>query len=126
MESDNLERGPCDGMGPLERLFHSAAARITDFLVIHKGSDYSEAEIAEMTGLSTKTVTREMPYLVADGIADVKRTVGRSKLYWLHPRSKAAEDLEKFCFDRAALRIEEKEESENVRAVDKQQTRLTV
>jgi transcription initiation factor IIE alpha subunit len=93
---------PCDGMGPLERAFHSAAARIVDFLIIHKGSDFSESEIADMTKLSTKTVNRTMPQLISNNIAQLKRIVsGRTKMYCLH-KSKAAVHLEEFVYELAS------------------------
>ena len=102
-EEPDLDSQPCDGMGPVERAFHSAPARIVDFLIIHKGSDFSESEIADMTKLSTKTVNRAMPQLISNNIAQLKRTVsGRTKMYWLHPKSKAAVHLEEFVYELAS------------------------
>ncbi len=109
IEEPSSEYQPCDGMGPLERSFHSAAARIVDFLIIHKGSDFSESEIAEMTELSTKTVNRTMPQLISNNITQIKRTVsGRTKMYWLHPKSKAAEHLESFVYETASMLADQK------------------
>jgi transcription initiation factor IIE alpha subunit len=114
-----------DGMGPLERCFHSAAARIVDFLIIHKSSDFSESEIAQMTELSAKTVNRIMPQLISNNIAQIKRTVsGRTKMYWLHPRSKAAEHLEAFVYETASVLAEEKIHHEEIRSLNGDQHRL--
>lgn len=107
---------PCDGMGPLERAFHSAPARIVDFLIIHKGSDFSESEIADMTRLSTKTVNRAMPQLISNNIAELKRTVsGRTKMYWLHPKSKAAVHLEEFVYELASNLAQEEIHQEEIK-----------
>src|SRR5215472_17684162 len=114
-----------DGMGPLERCFHSAAARIVDFLIIHKSSDFSESEIAQMTELSAKTVNRIMPQLISNNIAQIKRTVsGRTKMYWLHPRSKATEHLEAFVYETASVLAEEKIHHEEIRSLNDDQHRL--
>ncbi|MGC1932807.1 MAG: hypothetical protein WA667_27860 [Candidatus Nitrosopolaris sp.] len=115
IEEPSSEYQPCDGMGPLERSFHSAAARIVDFLIIHKSSDFSESEIAEMTELSAKTVNRTMPQLISNNITQIKRTVsGRTKMYWLHPKSKAAEHLEAFVYETASILAEEKIHHEEI------------
>lgn len=106
---------PCDGMGPLERAFHGAPTRIVDFLIIHKGSDYSESEIADMTRLSAKTVNRAMPQLISNNIAQLKRTVsGRTKMYWLHPKSNAAVHLEEFVYELASNLAQEEIHQEEI------------
>lgn len=118
----------CDGMGPLERAFHSAPARIVDFLIIHKGSDFSESEIANMTKLSTKTVNRTMPHLINNNIAQLKRIVsGRTKMYWLHPKSKAAVHLEEFVYELASKLAQEEihqEETEPYTRNEQQQLKF--
>lgn len=124
-EASSSEYQRCDGMGPLERSFHSAAARIVDFLIIHKSSDFSESEIAQMTELSAKTVNRIMPQLISNNIAQIKRTVsGRTKMYWLHPKSKAAEHLEAFVYETASVLAEEKIHDEEIRSLNGDQHRL--
>lgn len=117
---------PCDGMGPLERSFRSAAARIVDFLIIHKNSDFSESEIAQMTDLSAKTVNRTMPQLISNNITQIKRTVsGRTKMYWLHPKSKAAEHLEAFVYETASILVEQKIHHEEIeKSVNSDQHKL--
>jgi len=106
---------PCDGMGPLERAFHGAPARIVDFLIIHKGSDFSESEIADMTRLSTKTVNRAMPQLISNNVVQLKRTVsGRTKMYWLHPKSNAAVHLEEFVYELASNLTQEEIHQEEI------------
>jgi transcription initiation factor IIE alpha subunit len=108
-----------DEMGPLERCFNSAAARNVDFLIIHKSFDFSESEIAQMTQLSAKTVNRIMPQLISNNIAQIKRTIsGRTKMYWLHPRSKAIEHLEAFVYETASMLAEEKIRQEEIRSLN--------
>lgn len=74
---------------PFESIFHSAAARILDFLVIFREFDYSEMDISKKTGLSYKTVTREMPILVKENVVKVTRKVGRSDMYKLSDSTRA-------------------------------------
>jgi transcription initiation factor IIE alpha subunit len=124
---EELDSEACDGIGPLERAFHSAAARIVDFLIIHKGSDFSESEIADMTRLSTKTVNRAMPQLISNNIAQLKRIVsGRTKMYWLHPKSKAAVHLEEFVYELASNLAQEEihQETEISTTYDQQQLKI--
>jgi DNA-binding transcriptional ArsR family regulator len=66
---------------PFEAVFHSAAARIVDFLIIFREFDYSKADISKKTGLSYKTVTRKMPILVKENIVKITRKLGRSDVY---------------------------------------------
>ena len=53
-----------DEFGVLSRIFSSrAVAQILDFFLDHKEFDYSANEIAKKTGLSFRTIFREIPDL---------------------------------------------------------------
>jgi len=68
----------------LERVFHSAAARIVDFFILFRDYDYSEGDIAKKTGLSAKTVSKELDNLVNEGYIVITRKSGKSTMYKLN------------------------------------------
>ncbi len=68
----------------LERVFHSAAARIMDFFILFRKYDYSEGEIKKKTGLSAKTVSKELDNLVNEEYIVVTRKSGKSTMYKLN------------------------------------------
>ncbi len=72
---------------PFEKIFHSAVARILDFLIIYRDFDYSESDIARKTNLTYKTVAREMPNLLEQGIIILTRLHGRTKMYKINEGS---------------------------------------
>ncbi|MFL6378457.1 MAG: winged helix-turn-helix domain-containing protein [Nitrososphaeraceae archaeon] len=55
-----------------------------DFLIQFREYDYTESEIARRTGLTPKTVSRELEILVNENIVDKTRKIGRSNLYILN------------------------------------------
>jgi DNA-binding IscR family transcriptional regulator len=91
---------------PIEKLFHSAAARIVDFFILNDEYDYSESEIAKRTGLSVKTVSREMPTLRAEGIVK-SRKHGRSDMYKLNRDARKVRGLQLYVKDALDIRFEE-------------------
>ena len=68
---------------PFERIFHNAPAKLLDFFILSKEYDYTEAEIARRTGLTPKTVSRELEILVNENIVKLTRKIGRSNMYTL-------------------------------------------
>jgi predicted transcriptional regulator len=69
---------------PFERIFHNATARVLDFLIVSKGYDYTESEIARRTGLTPKRVSRELENLVSENIVKKTRKIGKSNMYILN------------------------------------------
>lgn len=67
----------------LERVLHSAAAKILDFFIIFREYDYSEVDIARKTGLSAKTVSKELDNLIAEKYIKITRKSGKSSMYKL-------------------------------------------
>ena len=66
-----------------------------------------------------------MPQLISNNITQIKRTVsGRTKMYWLHPNSKAAQHLEAFVYETASILAEEKIHNEGIRSVNGDQHEL--
>ena len=88
--------------GPLERLFAGAAtAKMLDFLISSQEFDYSEKDIAKFSGVSTKTVQREIPKLVDYKLIKNVRPVGNAKMFQLDKSYKIAELAAKFAFELA-------------------------
>jgi predicted AAA+ superfamily ATPase len=76
--------------GPFERLFSSTAlAKIVDFIISSQEYDYSETEIAKYSGVSVRTVQREIPKLLATRLIKQVRTVGNTKTYQLDKLNKS-------------------------------------
>jgi DNA-binding transcriptional ArsR family regulator len=93
--------------GPLERLFNgSSVAKILDFLTIFKEWDYSVSDIAKNSGVSFRTVLRELPKLEEKGLLKMTRRVGRAKLYKLNIDSEVGLALEKFALKLAGIEAE--------------------
>jgi DNA-binding transcriptional ArsR family regulator len=93
--------------GPLERLFNgSSVAKILDFLTIFKEWDYSISDIAKNSGVSFRTVLRELPKLEEKGLLKMTRRVGRAKLYKLNMDSEVGLALEKFALKLAGIEAE--------------------
>jgi DNA-binding transcriptional ArsR family regulator len=76
----------------LERVFHSAAAKILDFFILFRDYDYSEGDIAKKTGLSAKTVSKELDNLKNENYIKITRKSGKSNMYKLN-ESKYTEGL---------------------------------
>lgn len=92
---------------PLERVFHSAAARIVDFFLLNDEFDYSEGDIAKRTKLSAKTVSREIPILVEEGIVKFTRKSGRSDMYKLNQESERVRGLKLYQTEVLDTRFEQ-------------------
>ncbi len=106
---DNQKENPDEETkGVLEWLFAgSAASKLLDFLISYKDFDYSETDIAELSGLSLKTVCREIPKLESIGLVTFTRHVGRAKMYKLNPNSDAVKYLRQFAFAVATKQIDD-------------------
>ncbi|MGQ9469973.1 MAG: winged helix-turn-helix domain-containing protein [Nitrososphaerales archaeon] len=93
--------------GPLERLFNgSSVAKILDFLAVFKEWDYSVSDIAKNSGVSFRTVLRELPKLEQVGLVKITRRVGRAKLYKLNVDVEVGLALEKFALKLAGIEAE--------------------
>ena len=84
-------------LGVLSKTLSSrAVARIPDFFFDHKEFDYSPAEIAEKTGLSFKTIFRELPTLERYQLICISRKIGKTNMYRLNTELNAVGHLERF------------------------------
>ena len=94
-------------VGALEWLISgNASAKLLDFFITFREYDYSETNIADSSGVSKRTVFREIPKMESVGLIKLTRNVGRAKMFKLNPESKAAKFLEQFAFEIAGKRIE--------------------
>jgi hypothetical protein len=91
--------------GILENLFSSRAiAQILDFFFDHKEFDYPPSEIAKKTGLSFRTIFRELPSLERNQLIFNNRRIGKTNMYKLNTDFEAVALLEKFVLEMSQLR----------------------
>jgi hypothetical protein len=92
------------GDGILSNIFSSrAVAQILDFFLDHKEFDYSPAEVAQKSGLSFRTVFREIPNLEKYQLIYHSRKIGKTNMYRLNTDLHATLLLEKFVLDISQL-----------------------
>ena len=97
-----------DYEGILSNVFSSrAVSQIIDFFLDHKEFDYSPAEIAKKTGLSFRTIFRELPYLEKNQLIYISRKIGKTNMYRLNIDFQAVTFLEKFAFQMSQLQVKE-------------------
>lgn len=93
-------------LGPLETLFSgNATAKIIDFMVSSQEWDYSESDIARNSGVSIRTVQREIPKLLESKLIKQIRPVGNAKMYQLDKSYKTGQQIEKLVLSLAQLNI---------------------
>lgn len=86
--------------GVLSKIFSSrAVAQILDFFLDHKEFDYSANEIAKKTGLSFRTIFREIPDLEDRQLIFNTRRIGKVNMYKLNLDLDAVAYLEKFSLE---------------------------
>jgi len=91
--------------GILANLFSSRAiAQILDFFFDHKEFDYPPSEIAKKTGLSFRTIFRELPTLERNQLIFNNRRIGKTNMYKLNTDFEAVAMLEKFVLEMSQLR----------------------
>jgi hypothetical protein len=91
--------------GILANLFSSKAiAQILDFFLDHKEFDYPPSEIAKKTGLSFRTIFREIPTLERSQLIFNNRRIGKTNMYKLNTDFEAVVMLEKFVLEMSQLR----------------------
>lgn len=89
MDTDIKSKNKVLESGPFERLFSgNALAKIMDFIISSQEYDYSETEIAKYSGVSVRTVQREIPKLLATRLIKQVRTVDNTKMYQLDKSDK--------------------------------------
>jgi DNA-binding transcriptional ArsR family regulator len=115
-ETDTLE----EFEGVLSDIFSSrAVSQIMDFFLDHKEFDYSPGEIAKKTGLSFRTIFRELPYLEKNQLIYISRKIGKTNMYRLNVDLQAVTFLEKFAFEMSQLQVKEPELSLNKEGITK-------
>lgn len=86
-----------DKGGILSRIFQSAStSKVMDFFLDHKDLDYSVAEVAEKSGLSIQTVSREMLNLEFQKLIIKHRTIGKTHMFRLNTKLRAIVLLSEF------------------------------
>ncbi len=96
--------------GVLSNVFSSrAVSQIMDFFLDHKEFDYSPGEIAKKTGLSFRTIFRELPHLEKNQLVYISRKIGKTNMYRLNTDFQAVAYIEKFALEMSQLQIKEPE-----------------
>ena len=80
-----------------------AVAQVLDFFLDHKEFDYPVSEIAKKTGLSFRTVFREVPNLERNHLIYNSRRVGKASMYKLNTNFEAVVLLERFALELSQL-----------------------
>jgi len=102
MEQSAVETN--DEYGILSKIFSSrAVAQILDFFLDHKEFDYSANEIARKTGLSFRTIFRELPDLEDRQLIFNTRRIGKVNMYKLNLDLDAVASLEKFSLEMSQI-----------------------
>ena len=99
--------------GVLSKVISSrAVSQILDFFLDHKEFDYSPSEIANKTGLSFRTIFRELPALERNQLIYISRKIGKTSMYRLNDDFRATAYLEKFALEMSQLRPQKSETQE--------------
>jgi hypothetical protein len=94
------DENPDVSLGVMAKVISSrAVAQILDFFLDHKEFDYSPAEIAKKTGLSFRTIFREIPMLEKYQLIYNSRKIGKTNMYRLNTDFAAVGMLEKFALE---------------------------
>ena len=111
----------CDGI--LSNIFSSrAVAQILDFFLDHKEFDYSPAEVAQKSGLSFRTVFREIPNLEKNQLIYHSRKIGKTNMYKLNTDLHATLLLEKFVLEMSQLTRSFQDEIKTISATTRSST----
>jgi hypothetical protein len=107
VSAGEIQTGP-EYEGVLSNVFSSrAVSQIIDFFLDHKEFDYSPGEIAKKTGLSFRTIFRELPHLEKNQLVYISRKIGKTSMYRLNSDFQAVTFIEKFAFEVSQLQIKE-------------------
>lgn len=107
---------PDASLGVMANVISSrAVAQILDFFLDHKEFDYSPAEIAKKTGLSFRTIFREIPMLEKYQLIYNSRKIGKTNMYRLNTDFAAVGMLEKFALEMSQVvsNVDDVDSSEN-------------
>ena len=112
--------------GIISNVFSSrAVSQIVDFFLDHKEFDYSPGEIAKKTGLSFRTIFRELPNLEKYQIVYISRKIGKTSMYRLNTDFQAVAHLEKFALEMSQFSIKEIDSSSNRDDIYQESTEAT-
>lgn len=104
VEKTSQEAPGAEYDGTLSNVFSSrAVSQILDFFLDHKEFDYSPGEIAKKTGLSFRTIFRELPSLETKQLIYISRKIGKTSMYRLNGDFQAVRYLEKFALEVSQL-----------------------
>lgn len=103
---------------PLERVFGTPSSKILDFLLLNQRFDYSESDICKLAEVSTRTVQRTLPCLVAEKLITRTRKSGKAFMYEANLESDRVKALQQYV----KATIEENLQLQEIRNVSKKKT----
>jgi len=113
--------------GVLTDLFSSrAVAQILDFFLDHKEFDYPPSEIAKKTGLSFRTIFREMPSLERNQLIFNNRRIGKTNMYKLNTDFEAIALMERFVLEMSQLRPSKQQLNAQDTTMDLSESKLDI
>ena len=65
----------------------SPTVRLIDFFLDHPLNDFMQKEIAERVGMNKRTISKNLPSLLDNGVISMTRTIGKAKLFKLNGKS---------------------------------------
>lgn len=65
----------------------SSEVRLLDFFLDHPINDFMQQEIAERIGMNKRTIYKNLPTMLENGVLLLTRTIGKAKLYKLNSES---------------------------------------
>jgi len=94
LSGGKTRRGANPGVqGTFGDLFGGPTAQMLDVLVLHRGYDLSLKELAEYSGLSSKTVWQNLPNLFRYRLVKRTRNIGNAKMITLDTSNGAVKRL---------------------------------
>jgi len=65
----------------------SPEVRLIDFFLDHPLNDFMQQEIAERTGMNKRTISKNLPSMLVNGVLIMTRTIGKARLFKLNSES---------------------------------------
>lgn len=81
---------------PLERIFGNPASKVLDFLILNQRFDYSESDISRLSEVTSRTLQRILPCLLAEKLVIRTRKSGKAFMYNANMESKRIQALQQY------------------------------
>jgi len=120
MELENIEDKP------FEDLFKGHSTHIWSLLLANPSNTYTKKDIAELIGVTEKTVRPIIDKFIEFGIVEIDRKIANAKLVKLKKNNPLVKQMDKFTLELAkivgAMALQEVSKEETEVSVDKKET----